>query len=55
MSDSNVNFQKNVKIEERGLHMQKEIVINQIGEFLFQEGLINIKEKKRFDELIKKQ
>jgi len=54
MPDSNVNSQENARTEERGLYMQKETVINQIGELLFREGLINLREKKRFDELMKK-
>lgn len=54
MSDFNIIFQKNIKDEDRGIYMQKETVINQIGELLFHEGLISLREKKRFDELVKK-
>lgn len=33
--------------------MKKTRVLKQIGELLFQQGLINIEEKKKFDESIR--
>ena len=41
------------KIEMHPL-IRKEQVMKQIGAFLFRQGLIDLREKKLFDELIKK-
>lgn len=53
MDDSQINFQMNSKKREENPYMQKDKVLNQISELFFHQGLISLKEKKRFDELIK--
>ena len=55
MPDSNVNFRINERAEEKGLYLQKKSIFSQISKFLFQQGLIDLREKKRFDELVKKE
>lgn len=54
MSNSDISSRPVTGIEERSTNVQRDKVMNQIGELLFRQGLINVKEKKRFDELMKK-
>lgn len=54
MPGSHASSSKNTSLEERSLNIPKKKVLSQIGELLFRQGMIDIKEKKRFDELTKK-
>ncbi|MFT4105453.1 MAG: hypothetical protein QM657_06785 [Lacrimispora sp.] len=54
MPDFDDNSSENAGKTERYPLIQKEQVMKQIGAFLFRQGLIDIREKKKFDEMIKK-
>lgn len=49
---SESNFYNNASENRRADGMKKNRVLKQMGEFLFRQGLIDIEEKKKFDESI---
>lgn len=54
MDNLKPDFQKNTKKKEGNPPIQEDLVLIKTVEILFQRGFINLKEKKRLNELIKK-